>query len=129
MIIKNGYNEYYTTPKASLTYKRAEHSVCCLDKYLIVTGSFTVELEQAYRRAERYDIANDKWEDMPPLNQGRALHASCSFNNRQVYIFCGEQMPKGGLICSIERYDIRKNDLGWVLVDLPASKNHLIKPR
>lgn len=51
-----------------MRYKREEHSVCCLDKYIVVTGSFYVDLEEAYRRVEWYDIGRDKWETLPTLN-------------------------------------------------------------
>ena len=129
MIVKNGYNEYYSIQMASLKYKREEHSVCFLDKYLIVSGSFSVELEQAYKRVERYDIARDKWEDLPRLNQGRALHSSCAFNDRYALVFCGEQMPKGGLTNSIERFDMNNQAAGWREITIANSKNHLIRPR
>ena len=89
-IIRNGHNEYYSVKKASMKYKRQEHSVCCIGKYILVTGSFSVDLEEAYRRVEKYDIRYDKWEIMPPMNQGRALHSSCSFSDRYVFVFCGE---------------------------------------
>lgn len=67
-IQKNGFNEYYTIQKSQMKYKREEHSVCTIDKFLLVTGSFSTDLnEQAYKRVERYDIPKDKWEDMPTL--------------------------------------------------------------
>ena len=77
-----------------------------LGKYLVVTGSFFVDLDEPFKRVERYDLAKDTWDAIAPLNEGRALHASCSFNERFVFVFCGESMPKGGLTRSIERLDM-----------------------
>lgn len=45
-ILKNGFNEYYITQKSQLKYKREEHSVCTIDKYLLVTGSFSTDLNE-----------------------------------------------------------------------------------
>ena len=39
-----------------MKYKREEHAICFLDKYLLVTGSLVNDLAQAYKRVERYDI-------------------------------------------------------------------------
>lgn len=127
MIVKNGFAEYYFVKKASLKYKREEHSLCTIDKYLLVTGSFNIDLDEAYKRVERYDIHKDKWEDLPRLNQGRALHSSCSFNDRHAYVFCGEEMPRGGLSKSIERLDMLEKDEGWILIE--PRVNELTRPR
>ena len=97
--------------------------MCCLDKYILVTGSFSVELEKAYVRAERYNILRDKWEELAPLNQGRALHASCAFNQRHAFVFCGVEMPKGGLCNSIERLDMQDTASGWNSIQIPEARN------
>ena len=67
--------------KSQTRYKREEHSLCCLDKYIVATGSFNQDLDEAFRRVELYDIAKDKWEEVAPLNHGRAMHSSCPFND------------------------------------------------
>ena len=126
-IIKNGFAEYSTVNKASMKYKREEHSVCTIDKYLLVTGSFNIDLEQAYKRVERYDITRDKWEELPTLNHGRAMHSSCSFNERYAFVFCGEEMPRGGLSKSIERLDNHQKETGWLLIE--PKLNELVRPR
>ena len=100
-----------------------------LDRYLIVSGSFSIELEQAYRRVERYDIARDKWEDLPMMNVGRALHSSVAFNDRFAFVFCGERMPTGGLTTSIERYDVQKETAGWREIRISTTKNDLTRAR
>ena len=87
---------------AQTKYKRQEHAVCFLGKYLLVTGSLVIDLAQAYKRVERYDISRNRWEELSPLLQGRALHSSCAFDDRYAFIFCGETLPKGGLTNSIE---------------------------
>ena len=80
-------------------------------------------------RTERYNIIKDKWEELAPLNQGRALHASCAFNQRHAFVFCGVEMPKGGLCCSIERLDMQDTAAGWKTVQIPEARNQLKRPR
>ena len=111
-----------------MKYKREEHSVCTIDKFLLVTGSFSTDrVEQAYKRVERYDIPYNKWEEMPVLNQGRALHSSCALSGRYAFVFCGEAMPDGGLVKTIERLDIWGLDKGWTLMQ--PKQNDLLRPR
>ena len=128
-IIRNGFNEYYTAEKAQLRYKRQEHAICALDKYLIVTGSFFVDLDESYRRVEMYDLSRDQWEVLSPLNEGRALHAQCPFNERFIFVFCGESMPRGGLSRSIERLDLQKLQNGWLTVNIKEQSNDLKRAR
>mmetsp|Transcript_11572 Transcript_11572/g.14599 ORF Transcript_11572/g.14599 Transcript_11572/m.14599 type:complete len:173 (+) Transcript_11572:477-995(+) len=128
-IVKNGFNEYYTITLASLKYKREEHAICFLNKFLLVTGSLVADLAQAYKRVERYDISRNRWEELAPLNQGRALHSSCAFDERYAFVFCGEFMPKGGLSASIEQFDMHNKVKGWRELTIPDARNDLQRPR
>jgi hypothetical protein len=76
-------------PKDKLKYPRHGHSACSLgEKFIVVTGS-RKETDQAQIRCECYNVDIDIWFDIPNLNEGRHYHASCSFLDRFIYVFCG----------------------------------------
>ncbi len=56
-------------------------------------------------KAECYNVDIDIWFDFPQLNEGRHYHASCSFMDRFVYVFCGISNATKKYINSIERLD------------------------
>jgi hypothetical protein len=45
------------------------------------------------------------WFDIANLNEGRHYHASCSFKDRFVYVFCGILNSTKKYCNSIEKYD------------------------
>lgn len=76
-------------PKDKLKYPRHGHSACWLgEKFIMVTGS-RKENDQAHIRAEMYNADIDLWFEVENLKEGRHYHASCSFADRFVYVFCG----------------------------------------
>lgn len=69
-------------------------------------------------KCEQYNIDIDLWFDMPPLNQGRHYHASCSFKDRWVFVFCGIANVGKKYVNTIERYD--QNMRGpWSMIKPP----------
>jgi hypothetical protein len=88
-----------------MQYPRHGHHVCALgDKFLVVTGS-RKETENAQIKCEQYNSDLDMWFDIPNLNEGRHYHASCSFKDRFVYVFCGILNSTKRYCNSIEKYD------------------------
>ena len=83
---------------------RWAHSVTSLgDDSLVVTG--TVYAENFSRKVEQYNVARNQWSMLPDLIQGRASHASCTFQTRFVYVFCGILQSNHQPINSIEVLD------------------------
>lgn len=88
-----------------MKYPRHGHSACALnEKFLMVTGS-RKENEGAHQKCEQYNVDLDIWFEVPVLNEGRHYHASCSFKERWVYVFCGISNASKKYINSIERFD------------------------
>lgn len=120
-IIPTPTGNYQSEKVCDLKYGRHGHSLCCLkDKFLICTGS-RVEHEEAYKKCEMYNISLDLWFDIPELNEGRHYHASCTFNDRYVYVFCGiSSIAKKNYCNTIEIFD---NDTKrpWELVKVAQS--------
>ena len=72
-----------------MKYEHEFHSMCFLTpSQIYVTGSRSTN-ENADKSCELYDVNQDKWVDMPPMNNGRNRHSSCGFANKWVYVFCG----------------------------------------
>lgn len=63
----------------------------------------------------------DIWFDLPQLNEGRHYHASCSFLDRFVYVFCGISNATKKYINSIERLD-NQTKKSWELITVPAEQ-------
>ena len=92
-------------PRGKLRFPRHGHSVCPLgDKFIICTGS-RKEIDSAQSKCEQYNINLDLWFDIADLNEGRHYHASCSFRERYVYVFCGIANSTKKYVNSVERYD------------------------
>ena len=48
--------------KASLKYTRADHSLCAIEGFIYVVGTFVNN--QVYGCCERYDTQKNKWKDI-----------------------------------------------------------------
>ena len=80
--------------KNNLVYPRHGHSVCAIsDAFMVVTGT-RKDVNRSAHRVEMFDLENNKWSEMPMMREGRYYHASCSFNNEWVYVFCGISILK-----------------------------------
>lgn len=88
------------------------------DKFLVVTGS-RVETDDAFSRCESYNIDLDLWYDLPQLNVGRHYHASCTFADRFVYVFCGIAHAGKKYCNSIEQFDNQTRQ-PWALINIEA---------
>ena len=88
-----------------MKFARHGHSACALnEKFIVVTGS-RKENDSAHKKSEMYNIDIDIWFDIPDLQIGRHYHASCSFKDRFVYVFCGISNASKKYINTIERFD------------------------
>ena len=93
---------------------RGMASFCSMaDQFVFATGGigWTVGILTS---VERYDIANDAWEEMPHLNESRADHSSCALATA-VYVFGGFK----GLhtwLTSVEKLETRDLKAGWQLI-------------
>jgi hypothetical protein len=112
-------NSFNILSKDKMKYARHGHSACALgEKFIVVTGS-RKENEDAHLKAECYNLDIDIWFDLPQLNEGRHYHASCSFLDRFVYVFCGISNKTKKYINSIERMD-NSSKKSWELITTPV---------
>lgn len=79
-----------------------------------------MDTEEAYNKCEQYNIDLDLWYDMPNLNVGRHYHASCTFSDRFVYVFCGIAHVGKKYCNSIEQYDNQTRQ-PWKLIAINSS--------
>ena len=112
--------------------KRTETSICCAkdlrpvaSQFIFVTGGLLVKIDFrkndsskqsrqflgnfSYHKSEvclpavhRYDLARNKWQELPDLLSPRSHHASCAIGS-SLYVFCGSLGSSGKLTGSIER--------------------------
>ena len=66
--------------------KRELHSACAFKNSIIVSGG---EYSPKTCEMYNYDKGTDDWTELPDLNEGRKDHSSCSFENKNVYVFAG----------------------------------------
>jgi hypothetical protein len=88
-----------------LRFARHGHSCCSVGSKFILCSGSRKDQDDAHQKCEQYNIGLDIWFDVPDLNEGRHYHASCSFKDRWVYVFCGIKNSTKKYINSIERYD------------------------
>jgi hypothetical protein len=101
-------NKGILNKRANLVYPRHGHSVCAIsDSFMVVTGT-RKDVNRSAHRVEMYDIEHNKWSELPMMREGRYYHASCSFNNEWIYVFCGISILKQHHhLFSIERISIK----------------------
>ena len=107
--------------------------VCVVNsKFVYVTGGREDgNGDPAYPDCDRYDVAKNKWEEMPPMNQARFSHSSCHLG-AFIYVFCGDNERKTSKIGnSVERLAIEadpnlQGQKKWTLI---PSKNLTALPK
>ena len=82
---------------------------------IVVTGSRS-DVDNAGKRAEMYDIKQNKWKVVADLNVARHYHSSTSFGINLVFIFCGINNLTKKYLNSIERFDLKNPDK-WTIIE------------
>ena len=72
------------------------------ERFVFATGGFNNDW---LRECERYDFKSNTWKNLPALLRKRFFHASASFRDEFVYVFCG-YAGFGQFLSSIERYTL-----------------------
>ena len=89
--------------KASLNVARGCFPLAALkERFVFATGGFNNDW---LRECERYDFKSNTWKNLPALLRKRFFHASASFRDEFVYVFCG-YAGFGQFLSSIERYTL-----------------------
>lgn len=133
LVFRATSQSYDCSPKSKMKYPRHGHSACAIgDTHILVTGS-RKDIHRSSQQCELYNLATNKWADMPMLNNGRHYHASCDFNGEMVYVFCGISNQTKKYSNSIERLEVslcmRNITRQWTEIHLTDPKGnpfHLI---
>jgi hypothetical protein len=97
--------------RADTLYPRADHSVCAIESFIFVVGTFINN--QVYPFCERFDSQKNKWKAIAPLNVPRSGVALCSFKNQYLFSF-GGRVDQKRIVDVIEVYDIKRN--AWQVI-------------
>jgi hypothetical protein len=83
------YNEIFSMldEKSSMFYPHADHSLCSLEGFIYVVGSFVNSMVFGY--CEVYDIGKDQWRQIDSLRVARSGVALSSFKNNYIFAFGG----------------------------------------
>jgi len=102
------YNEIFgdLDEKASMIYPHADHSLCAIEGFIYVVGTFVNS--QVYGFCEVYDIQKDQWKQIDSLRVARSGVALCAFKNNFLFAF-GGRIDQKNIVDTIECYDISKN--------------------
>ena len=71
-----------------LKYGRSSHGICFNNRYIYVLGGY-LNHQNLTNRCERYDIVNNKVEEIRPMLYESCSFACCSFAGRYIYKFGG----------------------------------------
>ena len=71
-----------------MKHARSSHSICFNNKYIYILGGYLND-QSPTNRCERYDITNNKVEEIRPMRYEASSFACCSFAGRYVYKFGG----------------------------------------
>ena len=111
---------------AGMLTSRFGHSACFLDGYIYTVGgrtymSLVIGDDEALATVERYDIANDRWDVVKPMNKRRE-GAGISVISGRIYVLGGSEWTTPD--DTIECYD--PADDTWKIVgNLPTSRAYL----
>lgn len=71
-----------------LKYARSSHSICFNNKYIYTLGGYLSD-QVPTNRCERFDITNQRVEEIRPMLTEACSFACCSFAGRYIYKFGG----------------------------------------
>jgi len=102
------YDELFGTlfQVASMHYPHADHSVCAIQGFLYVVGTFVNN--QVFGYCEQYDSQQDKWKVLAEMRVPRTGVSLCAFKNDYMFAF-GGRVDQKRIVDTIECYDIKRN--------------------
>jgi len=96
--------------RRSMISARRSHCMTVTGECLLVTGGMKKGSTEKMQACELYDIEQDAWKSLAPMNEARYQHAAVEVKNGVIYVFCGLGTGDHHLN-SIERY--RKTTDSW----------------
>ena len=87
-------------------------------KRLIVTGGFKQVSYDTMNNCEVYDMGEDSWSSIAPMNDERAEHAALKVKNTFIYVFCGR-----GEVSPLNSIEYFSND-SWKTIPIENRIEH-----
>ena len=87
---------------ANLKYPRHGHSLAQISSSFIYCIGSRKDDGASARAVEVFNVEANSWSEMPSLTEGRHYHSSTSFNDQQIYVFCGISADTKKYINTIE---------------------------
>ena len=107
-VVEEGKLFAHMDPKASLNIPRCQLGLCAIkDNWIYCMGGKNSEggKMQCLSSAEKYDIKENKWVEIAPMNEKKMNISACAFNQEIIYIFGGYNYSLGGALGTIEYFD------------------------
>jgi hypothetical protein len=101
-------------------FERKCFGICRIRNLIIVAGG--VKDGDITNSAELYNIAENKWKQLPNMNEACSELTLCKFGEKYVYKF-GGILEEKTLSQVIERFDLDKNK--WSVIDINFEKKNL----
>eukprot|EP01017_Pseudomicrothorax_dubius_P030618 TRINITY_DN3837_c0_g1_i5.p1 TRINITY_DN3837_c0_g1~~TRINITY_DN3837_c0_g1_i5.p1 ORF type:complete len:673 (+),score=73.67 TRINITY_DN3837_c0_g1_i5:2-2020(+) len=124
-------NKRTLVPVASMQLNRSGHAITFLGNSIYVIGGFLNSEGEYTETCERYDIPNNRWLSIAPLNFRANNCCACTFNNKYIYKFGGKIHEKHLNSC-VERYDPTVNK--WTTIEFaidqgPVNSSQSLDPK
>ena len=90
---------------------------------------------QSLNTCEVYNVKEDTWTEIPPMNHAKQSFGVCSFNDKYIFALGGKQLQDGATIYNIslsqpfefvnqvEVYEIEKNQ--WKAINYISENNRI----
>lgn len=90
-------------PKADMNKKRTDHSLTYLNGHIYAVGS--CNKKRFSGSCEKYNVEEDKWTLIAPMNVKRSGVGLCTFNDKYLFAF-GGRCEESNSLNTIESYHI-----------------------
>eukprot|EP00826_Nyctotherus_ovalis_P058013 TRINITY_DN7950_c0_g1_i4.p1 TRINITY_DN7950_c0_g1~~TRINITY_DN7950_c0_g1_i4.p1 ORF type:complete len:309 (+),score=74.26 TRINITY_DN7950_c0_g1_i4:347-1273(+) len=128
------YIEEYAVlyPKASMKHAKEDHTIQIISKNVFATvGGFS---GGTLKCCEEYLVAEDKWEELPPLNNSRYTAATVFMDNKMLYAIGGNRDGSNIEVldysekkeCKIVNIMFKEVEFDYSPKTLPVSKNEVL---
>ena len=109
-IVKNNINQN-AIKLPLMKNNHFNHSMIADKEKIYVIGGYDSN------KCEVFDIANNKWNEMPDLNSKERQRSMLYIDNNYLYCFMG--LSQNGILDSVERINLENIDAGWsnIIID------------
>lgn len=114
-------NQVHSEAKASMAVSRSSHG-CTINVHkneIYVAGGY--HNGDLTRTCEAYSLKDQRWRNLPPMNEAKCSVTLCTLNGRYLYCFGGLSKQDSGsafLLGSIEVLDLEDPQARWLMLSI-----------